>query len=106
MPIHKGSRYENVRVYNFLHDKRGLNPTFVRRRPLYFPPDSVVIRHQVIQSDRLDFLAYNYLGDARLWWVILELNPQYLTPEDVRIGDIITIPTVEAYRRAVQEYGL
>ena len=106
MVLKKGSRYEKVRVYNYVHDTKGVLPTFIRRRPLVISPDSEVIRYQVIQGDTLDYLAYQYLGDTRLWWVILEVNPQYLTPWDIRIGDIILIPTTDTYRRAVQHYGL
>lgn len=106
MVLTKGSRYEKVRVYNYHHSKKGIVPTFVRRRPLEMPPDSEVIRHQVLEGDTLDYLAYKHLGDARLWWAILELNSQYLTPGDIRIGDIILLPTLRAYRRAVQKHGL
>ncbi len=106
MVLTKGSRYEKVRTYNYLHPDKGLIPTFIRRRPLKIPPDSAVIRHQVLEKERLDFLAYHYLGDSRLWWVILEANPQYVTPWDVRAGDIIYVPTAMAYRKAVQQYGL
>jgi hypothetical protein len=39
--------------------------------------------HLVVQGDRLDLLASNYLGDAELWWRIADANvamvPQSLT---------------------------
>lgn len=41
---------------------------------------------------RLDLLAEEYLGDASLDWVILDVNPKYLTPFDIKVGDVITIP--------------
>ena len=106
MVLKKGSRYEKVRVYTHVDPKRGVNSLFKRRRPLIFPPDSEIIRHMVIEGETLDYLAYEYLGDARLWWVILELNSKYLTPYDINIGDIILVPTISAYRKAVQQYGL
>ena len=34
--------------------------------------------HTIRQHDRIDRLAFNYLGDARLWWVLVDLNPNVL----------------------------
>jgi len=65
-------------------------PQFVVRRG---DEDSYVIR----QGDRLDQLAFDLLGDSRLWWVLVDLNREvlhdtlFLTP-----GTRITIPTLEA----------
>lgn len=35
-----------------------------------------MVEHVVGIEDRLDLLAYQYYGDARLWWHILDANPQ------------------------------
>jgi nucleoid-associated protein YgaU len=44
------------------------------------------------QGDRLDILADKYLGDAQLYWVILDCNPQYMWEGDIQYGDVILIP--------------
>ena len=106
MSIRKGSRYEKVRVYNKIDDNRGIIPTFQRRKLLKLRADSEVVRHQVKESETLDAIAYHYLGNSALWWVILDVNTQYLTPFDIQVGDILLIPTETAYRRAVDRYGV
>ena len=30
--------------------------------------------HEVVDGDRIDLLAYNYLHDPQLWWVICDWN--------------------------------
>lgn len=104
--IRQGSRYEKVEVYNFIDETRGIIPTLHRRRIVKLTPDSEVIRYQIKQGDTLDGLAYEYLGDSSLWWFLLDINPEYLSPFDIKVGDILLIPTRTSYRRAVETYGL
>jgi nucleoid-associated protein YgaU len=54
-----------------------------------------------VAGDRLDVLAYKYYGDAQKWWVILDANPRYMTPWDIRTGDVISIPTYQEVRRTI-----
>jgi hypothetical protein len=68
---------------------------------LYFATDAVQSAdafqfHFVRDLERIDRLAFNYLGDSRLWWVIAELNPKEI-PDTLKlqVGTYIKIPTLE-----------
>ena len=54
------------------------------RKPVVIPPRPDDRFHEVILGDRVDKLAYRYLGDASLWFVICDVNdipfPLDLTP--------------------------
>lgn len=108
MAIYRGSRYENTLVYN--HVAQGeVHPTFQRNRTVptllrrtgkrIFSVQGVM--HTWIQGDRLDSLAYKYYGDAQRWWVILDANPNYMTPWDIKPGDILSIPSYQEMRRSL-----
>jgi len=55
-----------------------------------------VIEHVVKAGDRLDLLARYYYNDDRLWWRILDANPDLLHGSDLMAeaaeGDVIQIP--------------
>lgn len=49
--------------------------------------------HVVTGFDRLDQLAYQYLGDASLWWQIADINPDVTIDWSVMpVGETIRIP--------------
>ena len=55
-----------------------------------------VVEHEVAQGDRLDQLAQHYYKDCRLWWRIIDANPDVTFPrallsEDM-VGQVILIP--------------
>jgi hypothetical protein len=63
-----------------------------------------VLEHQLKEGERLDLLALNYYNDSRLWWRIVDANPQLLCGLDVSIsrsihrelvGSIILIPRAD-----------
>jgi hypothetical protein len=43
-------------------------------------------------SDRIDLLAVQYFGDARMWWHIADANPEILDWTVLTPGQIIRIP--------------
>ena len=49
--------------------------------------------HTVVAGDRIDLLAYRYLGDVNLWWVIADYNDLFFC-HDLEIGVILRIPEV------------
>jgi len=55
-----------------------------------------VIEHEVLASDRLDQLARHYYNDDRLWWRIVDANPQFCFGPamlgDAMAGRVILIP--------------
>ena len=51
-----------------------------------------VIEHEVLAEDRLDHLARHYYNDDRLWWRIVDANPQFsfgaeMLGDDMAVGD-------------------
>jgi nucleoid-associated protein YgaU len=56
--------------------------------------------HEVIAGERLDQLAYKYLGDPRLWWVIVEAN-DIAWPLDLEPGTVLRIPSLETVEMKV-----
>lgn len=80
------SRYLTGRI---LHDP-GSDTVMVLR---HFPvPSASFIEHIWSDSDRLDLLASQYLGGAEFWWKILDTNPLWQNPHDIRPGSIVRIP--------------
>lgn len=43
-------------------------------------------------GDRIDSLAYRMLGDSRLYWRIMDMNPTILDPSDIAPGTWIWVP--------------
>ncbi|MER5754294.1 tail protein X [Streptomyces sp. NPDC002088] len=50
--------------------------------------------HQLTSADRIDLLAVQFYGDARLWWHIADANPEVLDWSVLTPGQIIRIPSV------------
>ena len=47
-------------------------------------------------KDRIDLIAYEYLGNSQLWWVIAECNrDKIIDPMNVPVGTKIRIPSTE-----------
>ncbi len=55
-------------------------------------PDDVF--HTVVEGDRIDLIAYRYLGRAELWWVICDYNDIFFPLEFV-VGMVLRVPSME-----------
>ena len=83
------SRYTKLRTLTLqVTDKTGdtQNITYLERRFLPSPEDlTTLVQHTVAQGERLDNIAYKYLGDATLFWRLCDANnvfkPEELTAE-------------------------
>jgi nucleoid-associated protein YgaU len=89
----KNSRYQGTR--RFEPDAAGT----VRckgTRPRVIGPAVGVLEHVIRAGERLDLLARHYYGDPRLWWRILDANPDLLSGVELslreRVGETILIP--------------
>lgn len=84
----KGSRYEDARPFE------GADFTGVRAREI--GPATGVIEHVIKTGDRLDLIARHYYNDSRLFWRILDANPDILFGGDLELsdmeGEIILVP--------------
>jgi len=68
-------------------------------RPRPIGPATGAIEHVVTVGDRLDLLAYHYYNDDRLWWRIVDANPEFLCGRDMVLepmqGQTILIPKAQ-----------
>lgn len=89
--ILRGSRYERARPFE--------GGPFQGVRPRDIGPATGVIEHPVQSGDRLDALAARYYGDPRLYWRILDANPELLIGDraslEALVGDVLLIPRTD-----------
>lgn len=91
MPVFEGSRYENALQLR-VRDAAG-----VIAPALYLTIGSVTSNamfrtYVLIEGERYDQLAHRLYGDPQLWWVLANLNPEYLYPDELPGGTTIRIP--------------
>lgn len=86
--IFRGSRYTETEAD---YDAEG-NLAFKDRKLFKFNKGNCS-KYTFCQGDRLDLLAYKFYSDPRLWWVLLEVNTNYLREEDIHVGDTLLIPS-------------
>ncbi|MCO5977339.1 MULTISPECIES: LysM peptidoglycan-binding domain-containing protein [Ideonella] len=89
----KHSRYQDARRFEPAADG-SLRCKGTRAREI--GPAPGVIEHVVREGDRLDLLAGHYYNDPRLWWRILDANPDLddaaVLSMAARAGEVILIP--------------
>jgi len=75
----KGSRYEQARPFTTSDG----TPPFPGVRAREIAPAPPVLEHTVQAGDRLDRLARHYYNDDRLWWRIVDANPEVFYGTDL-----------------------
>ena len=93
--ISKRSRYAGCNLV-----REGTEAYLSTRPPLEIAPQPDDRFHEVVVGERLDQLAYRYLGDAKLWWVIAEANDIAWALE-IEPGTVLRIPSVETVEMKV-----
>jgi nucleoid-associated protein YgaU len=87
------SRYRDARPFS---PADGDRDAFDGVRPRPIGRATGIVEHRVQAGDRLDLLARHYYNDDRLWWRIVDANPEILYAGDVIVGDapgrVILIP--------------
>ena len=92
------SRYATARLFESEKGDPAAPSTapFPGLRPRSIQPTTGVIEHTVLEGDRLDRLAQNYYNDDRLWWRIVDANPEILHGSDAvgaeMVGRVLLIP--------------
>jgi hypothetical protein len=89
------SRYFGLEI-NKITDIDGREVNYVSRRIIAQPEEFQLLEeHQVVQNDRLDNIAHQYLGDPEQFWQICDangaMNPLELT-ENTDESIKITLP--------------
>jgi len=87
--ISESSRYANCVLY-----VDGSDEFIGARERIDTSSQADDIFHTVQAGDRIDLLAYQYLGDATLWWVICDYNDLFF-PLELEIGMVLRIPSME-----------
>jgi len=89
--IFEGSRYETVAVAPIAGDDGVVRQTLLT--PHTPPATEFQFSYYTIkEGDRIDILAERFLGDAELWWVLADYNPQMLFYEDLPANTILRVP--------------
>jgi hypothetical protein len=89
----RDSRYRDSQPFVAAPGQQG---GFAGLRPRFPGAATGVLEHTLTASLRLDLLALHYYNDPRLWWRILDANPEVLCGTDLSdpelIGRVILIP--------------
>lgn len=89
----KGSRYDKARAFGPRADE---TEPFAGVRAREIGTATGVVEHTLAAGDRLDLLARHYYNDDRLWWRIVDANPEFLNGADMLApeleGTVIVIP--------------
>jgi nucleoid-associated protein YgaU len=92
----KKSRYKDAGAFEPLTDG---TEVFAGLRPRAIGEAVGVVEHEVRATDRLDRLARHYYNDDRLWWRIVDANPQFVFGADLlgeeMAGRVILIPKIK-----------
>jgi hypothetical protein len=72
-------------------------------RPLPKESDDLSFNINLTYQYRPDLLAHDLSGDARLWWVFYQRNPNTLTapPLDFKVGTQIYLPKISTLKSAL-----
>jgi nucleoid-associated protein YgaU len=89
----KGSRYDKALQFEPTPAEETI---FKGISPRQIDPAVGVIEHVVTTGERLDLLAGHYYNHPRLWWRIVDANPDILFGGDMflehMVGQAILIP--------------
>lgn len=97
MVVNNGSRFKGQLVY--LDDSRNREDGGIQYLSQF--RDNQVKRElgdiyiTFEEGMRLDSLAHEYYGNPLLEWVIMDANPNYLSPFMIKVGDTLCIPNPE-----------
>ncbi len=92
----KGSRYSKAISLTRDASSDSSDDGFSGIRAREIPSTEGAVEHVVTDGDRLDLLARHYYNNDRLWWRIVDANPEFvfsgfLLDSDMK-GRIILIP--------------
>jgi len=89
--ITRSSRYYDGPLYQAPHKYTGTYNIVVDRK---WPASTLVryIEYTWSYGDSLALISNRYLKDPRLWWKILEANPNIIDPFAISPGQVIRVP--------------
>ena len=87
------SRYYRSPVYDATDAQQVSHPTIAMRPPTPPDPGTTLYSHLVTGVETIEYLAWRYYGDSKLWWRIAEANGLQF-PLDFTPGMSLNIPTI------------
>jgi hypothetical protein len=92
MSVYEGSRYQDAPVIRVRDAQDRVLPAIYPNIPSL---DGLsYTTHVSGENDRYDLIAWQLWGDPELWWVIADVNPEYLYPDGIPSGTVLRIPVV------------
>lgn len=88
--LFQGTRFTHTQAY--IRDGSAL-VLDIRRQATFDLTDATY--YTFVERDTLDGIAYEQYGNAKLWWAILDANPQFSSEIEIKPGDLLTIPSYE-----------
>lgn len=67
----------------------------IRKRKRFNLSMESVIQHLVSSGETLPMIAFKYYGKASLYWVIIDSNPTIQHEFDIKVGNVLLIPSYE-----------
>ncbi|GAB3255253.1 hypothetical protein [Chitinimonas naiadis] len=83
------SRYFSARRYQVGEDGK---PVFKGVRARVIGPATPLLEHGLQPEQRLDALGVHYYNDARLWWRIIDANPDVLCAAQLELIGLPPLP--------------
>jgi hypothetical protein len=87
--ISSDSRYTSCIIF-----KEGAQESLGIRKRIDSTPRPDDRFHIVIEGDRIDVIAFRYLFDCKLWWIIADYNDLFFVLE-LPVGIVLRIPSIE-----------
>jgi len=73
------------------------NEFFGARPRIDTTPEPDDVFHTVQEGDRIDLIAFHYLDNAELWWIICDYNDIFF-PLELTPCSVLRIPSIEHVR--------
>jgi hypothetical protein len=57
--------------------------------------DQPYITYQMTDADTLSLMAFARYQSASAYWLIADMNPRIVCPDDARSGDLVHVPIIQ-----------
>ena len=89
--INRSSRYYDGYLYQ-AKDINSDNYNIVVDRKFPDTQKITYVEYTWVDGDSLGRLAYEYIGQSKYWWKIMEANPEISDPMSIEPGQVIRLP--------------
>lgn len=90
MAIANDSRYVTATITTSIgadeETRQEMRPAFPKARIISYT------YYRVVEADRVDTIARDFYGNAQLWWMIADGNPEIIDWFELDPGTIIRVP--------------